>query len=55
MAKIKCFECGCDVDAGWFKRTGLTVPLCPDCYDEFRHLFEQVPDPLEFKERCNLE
>lgn len=54
-SQLKCFACGREVDVNCLECRELIMPICPDCYEEFRHLFEeQVPAPLEFKERCNL-
>lgn len=55
MRKIKCFECGQDIEIKWLKRVELVVPICPQCYEKFKECFEEtVPSPCEFVERCNL-
>lgn len=55
LRKIKCFECGQDIEIKWLKRVELVVPICPQCYEKFKECFEEtVPSPCEFVERCNL-
>ncbi|MBN2379697.1 hypothetical protein JXM67_07845 [candidate division WOR-3 bacterium] len=54
MDDMKCVECGKGVDKKWLKKSNVVVPLCPECYEKVKHLFEEFdPQASKVSTRCN--